>query len=100
MHGFGSRRVSRRNSWGESWGEMGFYRVERGKNLLNLEEDCAWAELGHFTTKNVPCAEDGANCLNEGESLSGHPSHPYHYGEDEAQAANVRKAATGVLAPA
>mmetsp|Transcript_31343 Transcript_31343/g.43480 ORF Transcript_31343/g.43480 Transcript_31343/m.43480 type:complete len:359 (+) Transcript_31343:81-1157(+) len=51
-----------RNSWGQYWGEMGFFRVERGKNLLQLESSCAWATPGSYTHMNFPCYEDGSNC--------------------------------------
>lgn len=51
-----------RNSWGEFWGEMGYIRVEKGKNALHLEEQCAWAVPGVFTTANFPCYEGGENC--------------------------------------
>eukprot|EP00241_Pyramimonas_parkeae_P018401 CAMPEP_0114309244 /NCGR_PEP_ID=MMETSP0059-20121206/18530_1 /TAXON_ID=36894 /ORGANISM="Pyramimonas parkeae, Strain CCMP726" /LENGTH=350 /DNA_ID=CAMNT_0001433023 /DNA_START=89 /DNA_END=1141 /DNA_ORIENTATION=- len=52
-----------RNSWGEYWGEMGFFRVERGKNLLVLEQNCHWATPEVFTHFNYPCYEDGSNCV-------------------------------------
>jgi len=32
-----------RNSWGEHWGEDGFFRVCKGVNNINIEGDCAWA---------------------------------------------------------
>ena len=51
-----------RNSWGEAYGEMGFFRVERGSNTLGLEADCAWGIPGSYTTSNFPCWEDGGNC--------------------------------------
>ena len=51
-----------RNSWGEYWGEMGFFRVRMGTNQLGLEEECSWADVGHYTEINVPCGEDGENC--------------------------------------
>jgi len=51
-----------RNSWGEYWGEMGYIRVEKGNNALNLEEQCAWAVPGTFTETNFPCYEGGENC--------------------------------------
>jgi cathepsin X len=31
-----------RNSWGEHWGEDGFFRVCRGTNNIAVESDCAW----------------------------------------------------------
>jgi cathepsin X len=52
-----------RNSWGQYWGEFGFFRVELGKNLLGIENNIAWATPGSFSVSNVPCAEDGHNCL-------------------------------------
>jgi len=51
-----------RNSWGQYWGEEGFFRVATGKNMLNLESGVAWATPGHYTTHNVPCDEDGTTC--------------------------------------
>lgn len=51
-----------RNSWGEYWGEMGYIRVAKGNNALQLETDCAWAAVGAFTETNFPCYEGGENC--------------------------------------
>jgi cathepsin X len=51
-----------RNSWGQYWGEMGFFRIELGKNILGIEEKIAWATPGRFTVVNFPCWEDGTNC--------------------------------------
>ena len=51
-----------RNSWGEYYGELGFLRVEMGKNLLGIEGEVAWATPGSWTEVNYPCAENGANC--------------------------------------
>merc|ERR1712161_35107 len=54
-----------RNSWGQYWGEMGFFRVEMGKNILGLESEVAWATPGSWTEINFPCAENGVNCNNK-----------------------------------
>lgn len=51
-----------RNSWGTYWGEMGYFRIEMGKNSLGIEMTVAWATPKTFTVDNVPCAEDGENC--------------------------------------
>jgi cathepsin X len=51
-----------RNSWGQYWGELGFFRIELGKNLLGIESHISWATPGTFTVQNFPCAEDGKNC--------------------------------------
>ena len=48
-----------RNSWGESYGEDGFFRVVRGVNNIGIETDCSWAtpkdtwsgDVKHKTTK-------------------------------------------------
>jgi len=53
-----------RNSWGEYWGEMGYFRVAKG--ALLLEDQCSWAVPAAFTAaeKNnqVHCHEGGDNC--------------------------------------
>ncbi|CAM9123393.1 unnamed protein product [Chrysoparadoxa australica] len=38
-----------RNSWGEYWGEEGWFRVVRGKNALNIESECVWAVPSSWT---------------------------------------------------
>jgi len=54
-----------RNSWGEYWGEGGFFKVKSG--ALNLESaGCAWAVPKDFTApennNQFHCFEDGSNC--------------------------------------
>lgn len=52
---------------GQYWGEMGFFRIVAGQNMLGIEEKVAWATPGYFTTHNVPCSEDGKHCGPVGE---------------------------------
>jgi cathepsin X len=49
-----------RNSWGQFWGEMGYFRAKFGS--LQLEQQCSWAVVKDYTTTNFPCFEDGTNC--------------------------------------
>lgn len=54
-----------RNSWGQYWGELGFFRIQTGKNLLGIESTVAWATPGQFTVQNFPCGEGGGGCGGE-----------------------------------
>ena len=57
-------------SWGQYWGEMNFFRVELGKNLLGIEGHISWATPGTFSTTNIPCAKDGSRCGIDGSNGS------------------------------
>merc|ERR1712110_815901 len=56
-----------RNSWGEYWGESGFFRVKDG--ALNIGSSCTWATPKDFTAperdNQFHCYEDGSNCKGE-----------------------------------
>jgi len=52
-----------RNSWGEFWGELSFFRIYMGDNQLGIEGDCAAAIPSHWSEYNKPCSLDGENCL-------------------------------------
>jgi len=50
-----------RNSWGEYWGNMGFFNIAFGSYMI--ESHCSWVEVGEFTENNYPCYEGGENCI-------------------------------------
>lgn len=52
-----------RNSWGQYWGELGYFRILAGHNSLGIEMEVAWATPGTFTVNNFACYEDGSNCV-------------------------------------
>merc|ERR1719410_2353185 len=52
-----------RNSWGEYWGERGFFRIVLGSNQLGIEGTCSWANPSIWTESNTACFEDGSNCV-------------------------------------
>ena len=41
------------SSWGQYWAEMGFMRLEAGKNLLGIEGEVAWASKFLNTDKSI-----------------------------------------------
>ena len=42
-----------RTSWGRSFGEQGFFRIERGINCFNIENDCTWAIPKRFPNSPI-----------------------------------------------
>jgi len=52
-----------RNSWGQYWGELGYFRIETGHDILGIESNCVWATPKAWTETNYPCDEDGGNCV-------------------------------------
>ena len=50
-----------RNSWGEFWGDLGFFKIYMGENQLGIEGDCAAAIPGNWTKHNKPCFLGGCS---------------------------------------
>lgn len=69
-----------RNSWGEYWGERGYFRIVKGENLLGIESQCAWATPNTWTELNFPCYEDGSNCKAQtsGQYIDASLRKPWH----------------------
>ena len=55
-------------------GEMGYFRILMGQNVLGIERKIMWAVPGNFTVMNRPCFEDGTNCGPVTEEFTD----PYH----------------------
>jgi cathepsin X len=51
-----------RNSWGQYYGSLGYFKILMGHNALGIESEIAWATPGSFTVENFPCDENGDNC--------------------------------------
>ena len=52
-----------RNSWGEYWGELGFFRITLGEDQLAIESNCVFANPKNWTKINKPCDVNGKNCM-------------------------------------
>lgn len=61
-----------RNSWGEYWGEGGWFRIKRGGNQLLLESHCGWAVPGSWTELSPTPPHPHPHHPR-------HPDHPHHY---------------------
>ena len=53
---------------GQYWGELGYFRLEAGKNSLGIESEVVWATPKSFTVNNFPCNENGDNCRSRVET--------------------------------
>ena len=42
-----------RNSWGTYWGNLGFFKVERGINAIKMEEHDCWYADPDFSMEQV-----------------------------------------------
>jgi len=68
-----------RNSWGTYWGQNGFFRIERGKNALRIEEVCHWAtpnitELLQVVSGSTPLFSGGMWGLHQNFDVLAQPS--------------------------
>jgi cathepsin X len=70
-------------------GEMGYMRIQAGKNLLGIEGEVAWATPGSFTVHNFPCSEDGSNCVIKDKPAS--PVSTQHYQDPSTNVAAVHE---------
>jgi len=72
-----------RNSWGEFWGELGYFRIATGHDQLGIEGNCFWATPATWTEVNVPCYENGSNC--QGSGSVGRYTDPYFAHQEKTQ---------------
>jgi cathepsin X len=52
-----------RNSWGQYWGELGFFRIEMGTNLLSIESGIAWATPKTYTVFDPSSCNQHGDCI-------------------------------------
>lgn len=48
-------------------GEMGYFRILMGHNVLGIESRITWSTPGRYTVVNFPCYENGENCSQDEE---------------------------------
>uniref|UniRef100_A0A7S3E9J9 Peptidase C1A papain C-terminal domain-containing protein n=1 Tax=Rhodosorus marinus TaxID=101924 RepID=A0A7S3E9J9_9RHOD len=46
-----------RNSWGTYWGDLGFFKILRGENLMLIEEDCWFVHVDWSSERQVSGGE-------------------------------------------
>uniref|UniRef100_A0A7S4JA09 Peptidase C1A papain C-terminal domain-containing protein n=1 Tax=Odontella aurita TaxID=265563 RepID=A0A7S4JA09_9STRA len=57
-----------RNSWGQFWGEnMGFCRVEMGRNIAGIESHIAWATPRIWSEEKCTAGKEGKVCRMRGQ---------------------------------
>ncbi|KAF8056242.1 cpz-1 [Scenedesmus sp. PABB004] len=81
-----------RNSWGSYWGELGFFKVERGVNALQIESGDCWYAVPEYETESA--VVDGEL---EG-SMWGlrHPKHHPHCDHDDDDASPEERTAAAL----